>query len=74
MVSEPNFVLDIKQISLTNKEDSHMHTAIKSHTCLSTGSRLHGISQPPWLNVVSKSNNQANRDLPFQIYAHQAFA
>ena len=27
MVSEPNFVLGIKQISLTNKEDSHVHTS-----------------------------------------------
>jgi len=74
MVSESNFVLGIKQTSRASKEDSHMHTTIWSHTCLSTGSRLHGISQPPWLSVVSKSNNQANRDLPSQIYAHQAFA
>ena len=44
-----------------------MHITIKSHTCLSAGSRLYGISQPPWLCAVSKSNNQA-------IHAHQAFA
>ena len=44
MVSEPNFVLGIKQKSLANKEDSHMHTAIRSHTCLSAGSRLYSIS------------------------------
>ena len=73
MVSEPNFVLSIKQTSLASKEDSRMHTTIWSHTCLSIGSRLHGIMQPPWLSAVSKSNNQPNCDLPFQICAHQAF-
>ena len=56
MVSETNFVLGIKQTSLHSKEDSHMHTTIWSHTCLSTWFRLHDISQPPWLCVVSKSN------------------
>ena len=60
MVSEPNFVLDIKQTSLANKEDSHMHTAIRSHTCLSVGSRLHSISQPPWLTAVSRSLSPSN--------------
>ena len=44
MVSEPNFVLGIKQTSLANKEDSHIHIDIRSHTCLSAGSRLHNIS------------------------------
>ena len=34
MVSEPNFVLGIKQTSLVNKEDSYVHTTIRSHTCL----------------------------------------
>ena len=45
MVSEPNFVLGIKQKSLASKEDPHVHITIRSHTCLSAGSRLHGISQ-----------------------------
>ena len=54
MVSKPNFVLGIKQTSLASKEDSHVHTTIRSHICLSARSRLHGISQPPWLSVVSK--------------------
>ena len=31
MVSEPNSVLGIKQTSLASKEDSHMHTTIKSY-------------------------------------------
>ena len=60
MVSEPNFVLGIKQKSLANKEDSHVHTAIRSHTCLSAGSRLYSISQPPWLTTVSKSSSPSN--------------
>ena len=60
MVSEPNFVLGIKQISLANKEDSHVHTAIRSHTCLSAGSRLHSISQPLWLIAVSRSLSPSN--------------
>ena len=60
MVSEPNFVLDIKQTSLANKEDSHVHTAIRSHTCLSAGSRLHSISQLPWLTAVSRSSSPSN--------------
>ena len=60
MVSEPNFVLGIKQTSLANKEDSHMHTAIKSHTYLSAGFRLHSISQPPWLTAVSRSLSPSN--------------
>ena len=74
MVSEPNFVFGIKQKSLASKEDSHMHIIIRSRTCLSAGSRLHGISQPPWLCAVSKFNNQAIRASPYQICAHQAFA
>ena len=60
MVSEPNSVLVIKQISLANKEDSYMHTANRSHTSLSAGSRLHSISQPPWLPTVSKSSSPSN--------------
>ena len=60
MVSEPNFVLGIKQTSLANKEDSHVHTAIRSHTCLSAGSRLHSISQLPWLTAVSRSSSPSN--------------
>ena len=60
MVSEPNFVLGNKQTSLANKEDSHVHIAIRSHTCLSAGSRLHSISQPPWLTVVSRSSSPSN--------------
>ena len=44
MVSEPNFVLGIKQTSLANKEDSHVHTSSEvTHACLldidSTASR-----------------------------------
>ena len=60
MVSEPNFVLGIKQTSLANKEDSHVHTVIRSHTYLSAGSRLHSISQPPWLTTVSRSSSPSN--------------
>ena len=74
MVSEPNFVLGIKLKSLASKEDPHMHITIRSHTCLFAGSRLHGISQPPWLCAVSKSNNQAICASTYQICAHQAFA
>ena len=74
MVSEPNFVFGIKQISLANKKDSHMHTAIRSHTCLSAGSRLHSISQLLWLTAVSRSSNQASRDLTYQICANPSFA
>ena len=60
MVSKPNFVLDIKQKSLASKEDSHLHITVRSHTCLSAGSRLHSISQPPWLTAVSKSSSPSN--------------
>ena len=68
MVSEPNFVLGIKQTSLHNKEDSHVHITIRSHTCLFVGSRLHDISQPPRLIAVSKIHKlKQNRDLTFQI-------
>ena len=74
MVSEPNFVLGIKQKSLASKEDPHVHITIRSHTCLSAGSRLHGILQPPWLCAVSKSNNQAICASPYQICTHQDFA
>ena len=49
-----------------------MHITVKSHTCLSAGSRLHGISQPPWLCAVSKFNHQAI--CAYQICAHQDFA
>ena len=74
LLSEPNFVLDIKQKSLASKEDPHVHITIRSHTCLFAGSRLHGISQPPWLCAISKSNNQAICASPYQICAHQALA
>ena len=74
MVSEPNFVFGIKQISLANKKDSHVHTAIRSHTCLSAGSGLHSISQPLWLTAVSRSSNQASRDLTYQICANPSIA
>ena len=60
MVSEPNFVLGIKQKSLASKEDSHVHIIVRSHTCLSAGSRLHSISQPPWLTAVSRSSSPSN--------------
>ena len=75
MVSEPNFVLGIKQKSLASKEDSHVHITVRSHTCLSTGSRLHSISQPPWLTVVSKPNkHKQSRDLIPQICANPSLA
>ena len=74
MVSEPNFVLGIKQKSLASKEDLHVHITIRSHTCLSVGSRLHGIFQTPWLSAMSKSNNQAICASPYQICAHQDIA
>ena len=60
MVSEPNFVLGIKQKSLASKEDSHVHITVRSHTCLSAESRLHSISQPPWLTTVSRSSTPSN--------------
>ena len=60
MVSKPNFVFGIKQKSLASKEDSHVHITIRSHTCLSAGSRLHSISQPPWLTAVSRSSSPSN--------------
>ena len=74
MVSEPNFVLGIKQKSLVSKEDSHVHITIRSHTCLSAGSRFHSISQPPWLTAVSRSSNQASHDLTYQICANPSFS
>ena len=74
MVSESNFILGIKQTSLVSKEDSHVHITDRSHTCLSTRSRLHSISQPPWLTIVSRSSNQASRDLTYQICANPSFA
>ena len=60
MVSEPNFVLGIKQKFLASKEDSHVHITIRSHICLSAGSRLHSILQPPWLTTVSRSSSLSN--------------
>ena len=60
MVSEPNFVLGIKQKSLANKEDSRVHITVRSHTCLSAGSRLHSILQSPWLTAVSRSSSPSN--------------
>ena len=60
MVSEPNFVFGIKQKSLASKEDSHVHITVRSYTCLSIRSRLHSISQPPWLTTVSKSSSPSN--------------
>ena len=74
MISESNFVLGIKQKSLASKENSHVHITVRSHTCLSAGFRLHSILQPPWLTAVSKSSNQASRDLTYQIYANPSFA
>ena len=73
MISEPNFVLGIKQKSLASKEDPYVHITIRSHTCLFAGSRLHGILQPSWLCAVSKSNNQAICASPYQICAYQDF-
>ena len=60
MVSEPNIVLGIKQKSLASKEDSHVHITVRSHTCLSAGSRLHSISQLPWLTAVFRSSSPSN--------------
>ena len=60
MVSKSNFVLGIKQKSLASKEDSQVHITDRSHTCLSAGSRLHSISQSPWLTVVSRSSSPSN--------------
>ena len=60
MVSEPNFVLGIKQTSLANKEDSHVHTTIRSHTYFSIASRLHSILQPSWLTAVFRSSSPSN--------------
>ena len=60
MVSEPNFVFGIKQKSLASKEDSHVHITVRSYTCLSIRSRLHSISQPPWLTTVSKYSSPSN--------------
>ena len=60
MVSEPNFVLGNKQKSLASKEDSHVHITIRSHTCLFAGSRLHSISQLPWITAVSRSSSPSN--------------
>ena len=61
--------------SLASKEDSHVHTTIRSHASFSAGSRLHGISQPQWRSAVSKIHKlKQRRDLTFQICAHQAFA
>ena len=66
MVLEPNFDLGIKQTSLASKEDSHLHTIIRSHTRLATASRLHGISQLPWLTAVSRSSSPSNPCLPIR--------
>ena len=74
MVLEPNFVLGIKQKSLASKEDSHVDITIRSHRCLSAGSRLHSISQPPWLTTVSRFSNQASRDLTYLICANPSFS
>ena len=60
MVSESNLVLGIKQTSLASKENSHVHTTIRSHKCLSFGSRLHDILQLPWITVVSRCLNPSN--------------
>ena len=75
MVSEPNFILGIKQTSLASKEEYHVHTIIRSHTCFSAESWLHDILQPPWLCAMSKSNKlKQSRDLTLQICANPYFA
>ena len=52
-----------------------MHTTIRSHTCFSTGSKLHDISQPPWLSAVSKIHKlKQSHDLTLQICANPCFA
>ena len=51
-----------------------MHTTIRSHTCFSAGSRLHGILQPPWLSVMSKIHKlKQSHALTFQICANLSF-
>ena len=77
MVSKSNFILGIKKnISSDQKKMITCTPPFEelSHTCLTVGFRLHSISQLPWLCVVSKSNNQASRDLTFQICANPSFA
>ena len=61
--------------SFASKEEYHIHTTIRSHTCFSVGSRLHCISQPLWLSAVSKIHRlKQSRDLTFQICANPSFA
>ena len=74
MVSEPNFILGIKQISLTNKEDSHVHTSSEvTHAYLldldSTASRSrHGSLLCP------DPQAQAIRASPYQICTNPSLA
>ena len=51
-----------------------MCTSPSEVTCLFAGSRLHSISQPPWLTTMSRSSNQASRDLTYQICTNPSFA
>ena len=75
MVSEPNFVLGIKKKKSLVRKEYHVHTTIRSHICFSAGSRLHGISQPPWLSAVSKIHKlKQSCDLTLQICANPCFA
>ena len=39
---------------------SHVHITVRSHTRLSAGSRLHSISQSPWLTAMSRSSSPSN--------------
>ena len=49
------------QTKISSKQrDSHVHITVKSHTCLSVGSRLHSILQPPWLTAVFRSSSPSN--------------
>ena len=74
MVSEPNFVLGIKQISLTNKEDSHVHTSSEvTHACLldldsTTSHNRHDSLLCP------DPQAQAIRTSPYQICANPSLA
>ena len=55
MVSEPNFVLDIKQTSLANKEDSHVHTAIRQAQAIRASPYQIGAQQAfVWWNQLDR--------------------
>ena len=72
MISEPNFVLGIKQKSLASKEDSHVHTDPQQCACLllDLGLKHHAATmETPLLpryyisNLSSKSNHSPIRSV-----------